>query len=239
MYAVKIVGISKKFKLYQQRTYSLKEFLIRRNNQYEEFWALKNININIPKGKTVGLVGKNGSGKSTLLKIIARILKPTEGFIEVNGKVSALLELGAGFQSDFTGRENIFLNGSILGLSNKEITNKMQDIIDFSELEDFIDTPVRNYSSGMYMRLAFAIAVNVDPDILLVDEVLAVGDEAFQKKCLEKINEYKAKGKTIIIVSHSADLVEAFCDLAVLLKQGQVEDVGTASEIIKKYRMLG
>lgn len=236
MVAVEVKDVWKKFRLYHDKAYSLKERVIFWGRQKaEDFWALKGINLAVPKGSTVGLIGRNGSGKSTLLKIISRILYPTRGEVRVNGRVSTLLELGAGFHPDFTGRENIFLNASILGLTRKQTKERLEDIISFAELDDFIDNPVRNYSSGMYMRLGFAVAVHVDPDILLIDEVLAVGDLAFQEKCLVKIRELQKRGTTIIFVSHSPKQVEELCDLAVWLDKGEVRMVGPAKEIAEVY----
>lgn len=233
---VEVVNLSKKFRIYQDRAQTLKESLIFWNRQkVEEFWALKDVNLTVSGGTTVGLIGRNGSGKSTLLKMISRILYPTEGTVKINGRVSTLLELGAGFHPDFTGRENIFLNASILGLSRKDTERRLDDIIEFAELEEFIDNPVRNYSSGMYMRLGFSVAVHVDPDILLVDEVMAVGDVAFQKKCQEKINEFRRNGKTIIFVTHDMSLVQRICDHAVWLENGLVVASGEANEVINKY----
>jgi len=234
--AVEVINLSKKFYLYQDRTQTLKEKVIFWNRQKtEEFWALRDVNLTVPKGATVGLIGRNGSGKSTLLKIISKILYPTSGEVKINGRISTLLELGAGFHQDFTGRENIFLNASILGLNRKETERRLNDIIEFAELEDFIDIPVRNYSSGMYVRLGFSVAVHVEPDILLVDEVMAVGDLAFQKKCLEKINEFRRKGKTIIFVTHDMSLVQRICDYAVWLENGLVVASGKANDVINKY----
>ncbi|MQL51394.1 ATP-binding cassette domain-containing protein [Desulfofundulus thermobenzoicus] len=234
--AVEVINLSKKFHLYQDRTQTLKEMIIFWNRQkMEDFWALRDINLSIPRGATVGLIGRNGSGKSTLLKIISRILYPTTGEVKINGRVSTLLELGAGFHPDFTGRENIFLNASILGLSRRETERHLRDIIDFAELEEFIDNPVRNYSSGMYVRLGFSVAVHVDPDILLVDEVMAVGDLAFQKKCLEKINEFRRRGKTIIFVAHDMSLVQRICDYVVWLEHGEIKAQGRPGEVINRY----
>jgi len=235
-YAIAIKDVSKKFRIYHGRMYSLKEKLLYWGQQRsEEFWALQNINLEIPKGKTVGLIGKNGSGKSTLLKLISKILYPTSGTIQVFGRMSTLLELGAGFHQEFTGRENIYLNASILGFSKKEIDRKIDQIIAFSELENFIDTPVRNYSSGMYMRLGFSIAIHVDPDILLIDEILAVGDYEFQKKCMDRIEEFKKAGKTIVFVSHSGDQVKQLCDLAVWLENGKLIRYGSAASVVDEY----
>jgi ABC-type polysaccharide/polyol phosphate transport system ATPase subunit len=235
--AIEVNNVSKKFRLYHEKSRSLKQIaLFKRQNIYEDFWVLNDINFNVEPGTTLALVGGNGSGKSTLLKMVAKILKPNKGNIKVNGRVSALLELGAGFQQDYTGRENVFLNGSILGLSEKEIKRRFDDIVGFAELEKFIDTPVRNYSSGMYMRLAFSIAVSVDPDVLLIDEVLAVGDEAFQRKCFEKINSFKVQGKTILFVSHDPLAVSRLCEKAVLLDKGQMVMMDSADKVIDRYR---
>jgi len=193
------------------------------------------VNLTIPRSATVGLIGRNGSGKSTLLKIISRILYPTRGEVKVNGRVSTLLELGAGFHPDFTGRENIFLNASILGLTRREIKERLDDIIAFSELGDFINNPVRTYSSGMYMRLGFAVAVHVDPEILLVDEVLAVGDIPYQEKCLNRIRELQKRGVTIVFVTHNPKQVEELCDLAIWLDRGEVRFAGPAKETVRAY----
>lgn len=234
--AIEVKDVWKKFKLYHEKIYSLKErVLFWGSNKAEDFWALKGVNLIIPKGSTIGLLGRNGSGKSTLLKIISRILYPTRGEVKINGRVSTLLELGAGFHPDFTGRENIFLNASILGMSRKEIKERLDDIIAFAELGDFIDNPVRNYSSGMYTRLGFSIAVHVDPEILLIDEVLAVGDIAFQEKCLAKIRELQKKGTTIIFVSHSPKQVEDLCDTALWLDRGEVRMQGIAKDVARSY----
>ncbi len=234
--AIIIDGVSKRFKIYQGRMYSLKERLLYWGQQKsEDFWAVKDVHLTIPKGSTVGLIGKNGSGKSTLLKLISRILYPTIGEIKVNGKMSTLLELGAGFHPDFTGRENIYLNASILGFSKKDINLKLDEIVEFSELIDFIDTPVRNYSSGMYMRLGFSVAIHLNPDILLIDEILAVGDYDFQQKCMRRILQYKAEGKTIVFVSHSSDQVKQLCDIAVWMENGVIKQQGSAKEVIDIY----
>jgi len=234
--AIEVQEVWKDFKLFHERNPTLKETLLRgRRAAYESFWALRDISFTIKKGETVGIIGENGSGKSTLLKLLARILRPDKGKIVVNGKLSALLELGAGFHPDLTGRENIFLNGSILGLSRKEINNKLNEIIAFSELEKFIDNPVRNYSSGMYVRLGFAVAINVQPDILLIDEILAVGDESFQRKCLDKLFELKEQGKTIVIVSHALDSVRQICDRALWLEEGVLKKDGEAPAVVDAY----
>lgn len=235
--AIEIKNVWKRFKIYHEKHETLKgTVLALRRASFEEFWALKGINLTIKKGESVGIIGENGSGKSTLLKTIVNILRPDKGQIKVNGKMSALLELGAGFHPDLTGRENIYLNGAILQLTKKEIDKKFDDIVSFSELKNFIDQPVKNYSSGMYARLGFAIAVNVNPDILLLDEVLAVGDQFFQSKCYEKINQFKRKGKTIVFVSHDLDAVEKICDQVIFLKEGSIADAGTSSKVTTSYR---
>jgi ABC-2 type transport system ATP-binding protein len=202
----------------------------------EEFWALRDVSITIAAGSTIGLIGHNGSGKSTLLKVIGGILDPTSGSVERRGRIAALLELGAGFHPDLTGRENVFLNASVLGLSRSETQEKFKDIVDFSGIGGFIDTQVKFYSSGMYVRLAFAVAVHTDPDLLLVDEVLAVGDEAFQRKCLDKIREFQSEGRTIVLVSHSLGTVSSMCDRAVLLDRGRVVFDGEAPDAVAKFR---
>src|SRR6478672_11166099 len=206
--AIEVRSISKQFKLYHEHYTSLKERVIHFGRiPSEPFMALHDIDFDVEAGSTVGILGHNGCGKSTLLKCIAGILRPTTGEIVTRGRVAALLELGAGFQAELTGRENIYLNGAILGMSRKELARRFDDIVGFAELDQFIDTQVRFYSSGMYIRLGFAIAVNVEPDILLVDEVLAVGDESFQRKCLDRVGEFQAEGRTIVVVSHAPDLV--------------------------------
>lgn len=235
-FAVEAEGIYKSFKIYHDRAVSLKERVIFWGRQRaEDFWALKGVDLRVPKGATVGLIGQNGSGKSTLLKVISRILYPNRGRVTVNGRLSTLLELGAGFHPDFTGRENIYLNASILGLSRRETRERLADIIAFSELGDFIDNPVRNYSSGMYMRLGFSVAVHVDPHVLLIDEVLAVGDLAFQGKCLDRIQKMQHEGRTIILVTHSPQQVEDLCDMAVWLDAGQVRLAGEAVSVARAY----
>ncbi|MCP3098542.1 ABC transporter ATP-binding protein [Myxococcus sp. K15C18031901] len=198
--------------------------------------ALRGINLNIPRGKTVAIIGRNGSGKSTLLKLITGIYAPTSGVMEINGRISALLDLGAGFHPDFSGRENILINGIILGMSRAEVRARMDEIIAFSELGEFIDEPVRTYSSGMYMRLAFAVATHVDPDILIVDEILAVGDEHFSKKSLAKMKEFKRQGKTIVLVTHDLNTVEQWCDLAAWIDGGYIRRVGRPSDVVTEYK---
>jgi lipopolysaccharide transport system ATP-binding protein len=207
----------------------------RGNGAREEFWALRDVSFTVAHGETVGIIGPNGAGKSTVLKLIARIIEPTSGGIEVNGRVGALLELGAGFHPDLSGRENIYLNGSILGLSRAEIDQKLDAIIAFAELERFIDMPVRHYSSGMYVRLGFSVAVHTDPEILLVDEVLAVGDAAFQRKCLGKITKLQREGVTVMFISHSADTVRALCSRTIWLDEGEMVADGSTESVVARY----
>ena len=237
--AICIQNMSKDFIIYGDKANTLKERIIRFNKNNKEIRnVLKNINIDIKKGETVALIGVNGSGKSTLLKLITRIIYPTSGAIKVNGKVSSLLELGAGFHPDFSGRENIYFNASIFGLTKKEIDDRLDSIIEFSELEEFIDTPIRTYSSGMYMRLAFSVAINVDADIILIDEILAVGDQHFQEKCMDKMLELKKNGKTIVFVSHSAGAVKFLCDRAIWLKDGEIEMDDKTEDVLKEYEKV-
>ena len=238
-YAIIVKNMSKDFVVYGDRPNTLKEKIIRLGkNKKEVHHVLKNINLNIKPGETVGLIGVNGSGKSTLLKLMTKIIYPTTGKIEINGKLTSLLELGAGFHQDFSGRENIYFNASIFGLSKSEIDKRVDDIIEFSELGEFIDNPVRTYSSGMYMRLAFSVAINVDADILLIDEILAVGDTHFQDKCLSKMKELKAQGKTMVFVSHSADSVKKLCDRAVWLYEGEIKMDGSSKQVLDEYVKL-
>ena len=234
---VRVSNVSKRFIIRKDK--SLKERLVNfgRSKRFkEDFWALKDVDLEITAGTTIGLVGANGSGKSTLLKAIGGIIQPSSGFVERRGRLAALLELGAGFHPDLTGRDNVYLNASILGLSRKQTDKYFDSIVDFSEIGDFIDTQVKFYSSGMYVRLAFAIAVHVDPDILLVDEVLAVGDEPFQKKCMAKIREFQKEGRTIVLVSHSAQQIEDLCDRVVVLSHGNVLFDGPAEPGIRALR---
>ncbi len=233
---IKVKNVSKDFIIYGDKANTLKEKIIRFNSSKKEsFHVLKNINLEINRGETVALIGVNGSGKSTLLKLITKIIYPTKGSIVVSGKLTSLLELGAGFHQDFSGRENIYFNASIFGLTRKEIDDRINDIIEFSELGDFIDSPVRTYSSGMYMRLAFSVAINVDADILLIDEILAVGDKHFQDKCLNKLLELKKQGKTMVFVSHSADSVRFLCDRAVWLSEGKIRMDGKTDDVLGEY----
>ena len=241
MTVIRFANVSKQFTLHRQRPRSFQELFLtllhpRRPAPRQKYWALRDVSFEIEAGEAIGLIGDNGAGKSTALKLMSRIIEPTSGQIEIEGRVGALLELGAGFHPDLTGRENIYLNGSILGFSRAKMDRIFDDILDFSEMERFIDVPVKHYSSGMYMRLAFAIAIHLDPDILLVDEVLAVGDQAFQLRCLDKINEMKRRGVTIVLVTHALDQVRELCDRAIWLKEGQVQDIGPVERVLGEYR---
>ena len=237
--AIKVNHVSKDFKLYYDKAHTLKEKLLffskKNKDKNHILHVLKDINLDIKKGESVALIGTNGSGKSTLLKLMTKIIYPNKGKIITNGKLTSLLELGAGFHDDFTGRENIYFNASIFGLTRKEIDAKLEEIIEFSELREFIDNPVRTYSSGMYMRLAFSVAINVQAEILLIDEILAVGDKHFQDKCFAKLKELKDSGKTIVIVTHSMDQVKQFCDRAVWLYKGEVRQDGKVDDVLKEY----
>jgi len=231
-----VENVYKTFDVYLDKANSLKEKLIFwKRKKKEKREVLKNINLKIKNGETVALIGVNGSGKSTLLKLMTKIIYPNSGKIITNGKLTSLLELGAGFHPDFSGRENIYFNASIFGLTRKEIDNRLEDIIEFSELRPFIDNPVRTYSSGMFMRLAFAVAINVDADILLIDEILSVGDEHFQNKCFEKMKELREKGKTMVFVTHSMESVKKLCDRAIWLYNGEIAKDGNTEEVINAY----
>ncbi len=237
--AISIQGVSKRFRINQDRQSSLKERAVhlgRKKRGHKDFWALRDIDLDIAQGETVGLLGHNGSGKSTLLKCVGGILSPTTGEIRVRGRIASLLELGAGFHPDLTGRENVYLNASILGMARRDIETRFDDIVAFAELESFIDKQVKHYSSGMYVRLGFAVAINVEPDVLLVDEVLSVGDEAFQQKCLERVRGFQRDGRTIIFVSHAADLVRRICDRVMVLDHGETVTVGDPMESILVFR---
>lgn len=234
--AVRVDHVGKRFRLYHERNQSLKSAIMRgRKSLYEEFWALNDVSFDVPRGSTFGLIGSNGSGKSTLLKCLTKIYFPERGTISANGRLAGLLEVGSGFHPELSGVENIYLNGSILGMSRKEVDRKRDEIIEFADVGDYIDQPVKNYSSGMYVRLGFAIAINVNPDILVVDEVLAVGDQQFQDKCRQKFADMKAAGKTVILVSHSMSLVEQMCDEAAWLQKGDLREVGAAEPTIGAY----
>ncbi len=235
-HAIEVAGVSKKFKLFSEKSTTIMDRFVHPGRRpYREFWALQGIEFVVEQGDQVAVVGKNGSGKSTLLKCIAGILRPTEGEVRLRGSVSSLLELGAGFQPELTGRENIFLNASLLGLSQREVTRRFDDIVAFAELEQFIDNQVKYYSSGMYVRLGFAVAINVSPDILIVDEVLAVGDESFQHKCLDAIKAMQEEGVTLLFVTHSPDLAQKVCERAILLEGGSMTFDGPAGEVMLAY----
>jgi len=234
--AIEVDAVAKRFRLYRERNQSLKAALLRgRRAAYEEFWALRDVSFEIPEGTTFGLIGENGSGKSTLLKCIARILRPDAGEVRTHGTLAALLELGSGFHPELSGRENVYLNGSILGMSKRDIDARFDAIVDFAGIAPFIDQPVKTYSSGMYVRLGFSVAINVDPDILLVDEVLAVGDAAFQEKCMEKFAEFRRAGKTVVVVSHAMGSLRSFCDVAAWLEHGKLVRVGPATSVVDDY----
>lgn len=234
--AIEVDDVSKRFRLYRERNQSLKASLMRGHRAtYDEFWALRDVSFEIPEGSTFGLIGENGSGKSTLLKCLARILVPDSGSVRASGTLAALLELGSGFHPELTGRENVYLNGSILGLGKREIDRKFDEIVDFAGIDEFIDQPVKNYSSGMYVRLGFSVAINVDPEILLVDEVLAVGDASFQAKCMEKFADFRADGKTVVIVSHAMGTMRSLCDHVAWLNHGHLVRSGPATELVDCY----
>lgn len=240
--AIRVSNISKKYILRKEANRTLKSAflsIVKRNRLIQDFWALKGLNFSVKKGETFGIIGANGAGKSTLLGIIAKTITPTEGSVEVNGRISSLLELGAGFHPDLTGRENIYLNGSILGLSKQYIKQRFDDIVGFAELAEFIDMPVKHYSSGMYVRLGFSVAVQTDPDILLVDEVMAVGDESFRRKCLAKLAEFRQGGKTIAVVSHDLDTVRKICDRVMLIAEGKTIEIGEPTRVVEEYSRLG
>lgn len=235
--AVAVTELWKSYRLYHERNQYLKAAVLRgRRARYEEFWALKGVEFTVPTGATFGVIGSNGSGKSTLLKCLAGILQPERGSVKLHGRVSALLELGAGFHPELSGRENVFLNGAILGLSRKEITARFDDIVEFAGLEEFIDTPVKNYSSGMFVRLGFAVAAHVEPEVLLIDEVLSVGDESFQRKCAEKIEQFRRDGRTIVFVSHGLAQVEQLCEQVAWIDKGELRMQGSAGEVISAYQ---
>jgi ABC-type polysaccharide/polyol phosphate transport system ATPase subunit len=242
MHAIEVTNASKVYRRYSRRHQftTLKSALLSRSltrdlRPDETFAAVRDVTVTVRRGRTLGVIGRNGSGKSTLLKLVAGITKPTTGTVHVNGRISALIELGAGFHPEISGRENVFINGIMLGLSKREVARRFDEIVDFAEMKDFIDAPVKTYSSGMYMRLGFAVAIHVDPDVLLVDEVLAVGDEGFTHKCLDKFAEFKRRGKTILLVTHSLGLVERFCDEALWMDAGSMKAVGDPKRVVGAY----
>jgi len=234
--AIEVKNVTKKFKIYQDKGKMLKEKAINwKRNRYAERWVLKGISFSVKKGEAIGLIGHNGCGKSTTLKLLTRIMYPDSGSIEISGRVSSLLELGAGFHPDLSGRENIYINASIFGMSRKEIDNRIDDIIEFSELREYIDNPVRTYSSGMYMRLAFSVAINVDAEVLLIDEILAVGDVNFQSKCINRLMEIKHQGTTIVLVSHSTAQIEQICNRSIWIQDGLIVADGDAHTVDDEY----
>ncbi|HZN14698.1 MAG TPA: ABC transporter ATP-binding protein [Acidimicrobiales bacterium] len=234
--AIVVDSVSKRFRLYRERSSSLKEMLTRqRGSRFEEFWALRDVSLSVDRGTTFGLIGHNGSGKSTLLRLMAGIHRATTGSVAIDGRVSALLELGAGFHPELSGRENAYLNGAILGLTRRQIDARIDTIIEFSGLEEFIDSPVKVYSSGMYVRLGFAVAVHVDPDILIIDEVIAVGDEDFQRRCFDHLYKLRRRGVTIVVVSHSLGLMQTLCDQVAWLDHGVLQQAGPAPEVVRAY----
>lgn len=236
---IKVEGLSLRYRLVKERPRTLQEYVIRvlkgRRLEHEGFWALRNVSVEVKKGETLGIIGPNGAGKSTLLKVIASVLRPTEGSITVKGRIAPLIELGAGFDMELTGVENIYLNASILGLSRREIRERFDRIVEFSELGDFIHSPLKSYSSGMVARLGFSIATEVEPDILIIDEVLAVGDERFRRKCDERIRSFKEKGTTILFVSHSMTEVRRLCDNVLWLDKGNQKMYGKSEDVVKEY----
>jgi ABC-2 type transport system ATP-binding protein len=236
--AIEVDAVSKRFRLYRERPSSLKQRLLAGRVHADELWALRDVSFDVQQGSTTGLIGHNGSGKTTLLKCIAGILRPTSGTIRYRGRLAALLELGAGFHPELTGRENVYLNASFLGLTRKGTDAVYDDIVAFAELEDFMDNQTKFYSSGMLVRLGFAVAVHVDPDVLLVDEVLAVGDEAFQARCLDRVRAFQSDGRTIVLVTHALDTVREICDLAVMLHKGEIHTQGAPDDVVREMRYV-
>ncbi|MFN8233311.1 MAG: ABC transporter ATP-binding protein [Actinomycetota bacterium] len=236
--AIEVEGVSKRFRLFRERPTSVKQRLLSGRMRAEDFWALREVSIDVPEGGTLGLIGHNGSGKTTLLKCIAGILRPSAGVIRSRGRIAALLELGAGFHPELTGRENVYLNASFLGLSRRDTDRVFDDIVGFAELGEFMDSQTKFYSSGMLVRLGFAVAVHVEPDVLLIDEVLAVGDEAFQARCLERIGRFQSDGRTIVLVTHALDTVREVCDRAVMLHHGRVHASGAPDDVVREMRYV-
>lgn len=235
-WAVRVDEVSKRFRLYHERNQTLKSAILRgRTSKHEDFWALRDVSFDVAAGETHGLIGANGSGKSTLLKCLAKIYWPTSGTIEYQGRMASLLEVGSGFHLELSGRENIYLNGSILGMTRKEIDSKFDEIVEFSGVERFLDQPVKNYSSGMYVRLGFSIAININPDILVVDEVLSVGDEEFQRRSFQKFRELKKQGKTIILVTHAMAVVRDLCESVTWLSHGALQQSGPTERVVDSY----
>ena len=237
--AIILENVSVRYRLPSERIGTLKEYAIRllqRRLKHREFWAIKDLDLNIQQGEVFGIVGDNGAGKSTLLKVISKVLRPTTGRVRIYGKIAPLLELGAGFHPELSGRENVFLNGALLGYSHDEMNQVFNEIVEFSELAEFIDAPIRTYSSGMYARLGFAVATAHQPEILIVDEILSVGDEAFQRKCTDRIAGFRENGATVLMVSHNLDLIAGMCNRAAWLDHGKLIHMGNAEEVVAKYR---
>jgi ABC-2 type transport system ATP-binding protein len=234
--AIEVVDVSKRFRVYREKPTSLKQRLLSGRTRAEDFWALTDVSFEVPQGGTLGLIGHNGSGKTTMLKVIAGILRPTKGLVRERGRIAGLLELGAGFHPELTGRENVYLNASFLGLSRAETDRVYEEIVAFAELQDFMDTAVKFYSSGMLVRLGFAVAVHVEPEIILIDEVLAVGDEAFQARCIDKVRSFQREGRTIVFVTHALDQVRHLCDQAVMLDHGRVHTIGAPDDVVREMR---
>ena len=238
-YAIRVSDVSKMYKMYARKQDRLLEALgLSKKRRYTEYYALNHVSFDVKKGETVGLIGTNGAGKSTMLKIITGVLQPTGGTVDICGRISALLELGAGFNPEYTGVENVYLNGTMMGYSRAEVDAKMKDILDFADIGDFVNQPVKNYSSGMFVRLAFAVAINIDPEILIVDEALSVGDIFFQAKCYAKFDEFKREGKTILLVSHDLSSVSKYCDRVILLNKGEKLAEGTPKDMINLYKKI-
>jgi ABC-2 type transport system ATP-binding protein len=236
--AIEVAGVSKRFRVFREKPTSLKQRILTARSRAEDFWALRDVSLEVLEGSTFGLIGHNGSGKTTLLKCIAGILRPTGGVVRQRGRLAALLELGAGFHPDLTGRENVYLNASFLGLSRRETDRAYDSIVAFAELEDFIDNQVKFYSSGMLVRLGFAVAVHVEPDVLLIDEVLAVGDEAFQAKCIDRVRRFQREGRTIVLVTHALDTVRDICDRAAMLHHGRLHAMGSPEDVVREMRYV-
>ena len=239
--AIRLQNVTQRFRVIQERPDTLRELFakfFRHQSSYHDFEAVKNASFEVPRGQMLGLIGRNGSGKSTLLKIVSGVYQPSAGTVQVEGSLAPLIELGAGFHHELTGRENILLNGLLMGYSKRDMLEREQRIIDFAEIGDFIDSPVKQYSSGMYMRLAFAVATEVDPEILLIDEILSVGDTGFQDKCFDRIRNFRRAGKTILMVTHNMDQVSRHCDRAILLDKGSILADGTPQDVIEVYRGL-
>ena len=238
---IRLENVTQRFRVIQERPDTVRELfskIFQKNTSYHDFEALKNISLEVPAGQTLGIIGRNGSGKSTLLKLIAGVYRPSKGKVTISGTIAPLIELGAGFHHELTGRENILLNGLLMGYSKREMLERQQSIIEFADIGDFIDAPVKQYSSGMYMRLAFAVATEVDPQILLVDEILAVGDAGFQEKCFERLRRFRASGKTILLVTHTMSDVQEHCERVLLLEHGSLIADGRPDEIVPMYKSL-